>query len=200
MTWMHDQRLEAVISCLRAAGAEAIIDLGCGEGPLILRLAHEPAIRRIVGVDVSADALDALRKRLATASQEVRCKVELRLASMTEAGPGLSGFDAATLVETIEHIEPDRLTLVERAVFHDIRPALVIITTPNSDFNGLLGVPGHRMRHPDHRFEWGSARFRAWTNGVAQRNGYEATCENVAGGTQMAVFRLPLGPGGAARP
>jgi hypothetical protein len=110
----------------------------------------------------------------------------------------LTGFDAATLVEVIEHIEPDKLSLVERAVFRDMRPALVIVTTPNSDFNALLGVPGHRMRHPDHRFEWGSARFRAWAAGVARRNGYDVTCGNVAGGTQMAVFRLALDAGGAA--
>jgi small RNA 2'-O-methyltransferase len=199
MTWMHDQRLEAVLGALRSVGAETIVDLGCGDGPLLVRLAHEPAIRRIVGVDVSADALAALRKRLNEAPEEVREKVELRHASMTEASEGLTGFDAAILVEVIEHIEPDRLSLVERAVFRDMRPACAIITTPNSDFNALLGVPGHRMRHRDHRFEWGSAKFRAWAGGVAQRNGYAVACENVAGGTQMAVFRLALGAGRAAR-
>jgi small RNA 2'-O-methyltransferase len=198
MTWMHDQRLEAVLGALRSVGAETIVDLGCGDGPLLVRLAHEPAIGRVVGVDVSAEALEALRKRLAAAPQEVRGKVELRHASMTEASK-LTGFDAAILVEVIEHIEPDRLSLVERAVFRDMRPACAIITTPNSDFNALLGVPGHRMRHRDHRFEWGSARFRAWAGGVAQRNGYEVACDNVAGGTQMAVFRLALGAGRAAR-
>ena len=199
MTWMHDQRLEAVLGALRSVGAETIVDLGCGDGPLLVRLAHEAAIRRIVGVDVSAEALDALRKRLADAPEEIRCKVELRHGSMTEAGEALTGFDAAILVETIEHIEPDRLSQVERAVFRAMRPGSVIITTPNSDFNALLGVPGHRLRHRDHRFEWGSARFRAWAGGVAKRNGYEVACENVGGGTQMGVFRLALGAGGAAR-
>lgn len=200
MTWMHDQRLDAVLGALRSVGAETVVDLGCGDGPLLIRLAHEVTIRRIVGMDVSADALDVLRKRLAAAPEEVRCKVELRHASMTEASEGLIGFDAAILVETIEHIEPDKLSLVERAVFRDMRPESVIITTPNSDFNALLGVPGHRMRHRDHRFEWGSARFRAWAGGVARRNGYAVACENVAGGTQMAVFSLAVGAGGAARP
>ena len=197
---MHDQRLEAVLGALRSVGAETVLDLGCGDGPLLVRLAHEPAIRRIVGVDVSADALNALRKRLAAAPEDVRCKVELRHASMTDQSEGLTGFDAAILVETIEHIEPDKLSLVERVVFRDIRPASVIITTPNSDFNALLGVPGHRMRHRDHRFEWGGTRFRAWAGGVARRNAYDATCETVAGGTQMAVFSLAVGAGGAARP
>lgn len=198
MTWMHDQRLEAVLGALRSVGAETIVDLGCGDGPLLVRLAHERAIGRIVGVDVSAEALETLRKRLAAAPREVRGKVELRHASMTEASK-LTGFDAAILVEVIEHIEPDRLSLVERAVFRDMRPACAIITTPNSDFNALLGVPGHRMRHRDHRFEWGGARFRAWAGGVAQRNGYEVACDNVAGGTQMAAFRLALDAGRAAR-
>jgi small RNA 2'-O-methyltransferase len=197
---MHDQRLEAVLGALHSAGAATVVDLGCGDGPLLVRLAHEPAIRRIVGVDVSADALDALRKRLAAAPEDVRCKVELRHGSMTEASDGLTGFDAAILVETIEHIEPDRLSLVERAVFRDMRPATVVITTPNSDYNALLGVPGHRMRHRDHRFEWGGAKFRAWAGGVASRNGYAVACKNVAGGTQMAVFSLAVGAGGAARP
>ena len=197
---MHDQRLEAVLGALRSVSAGTIVDLGCGDGPLLVRMAHETGIRRIVGVDVSAETLDALRKRLAAAPQEVRGKVELRHASMTEASEKLIGFDAAILVETIEHIEPDKLSLVERAVFRDMRPACVIITTPNSDFNALLGVPGHRMRHPDHRFEWGGARFRAWAGGVAERNGYAVACDNVAGGTQMAVFRLAVGALGAARP
>lgn len=188
MTWMHDQRVNAVLAALRAAGARSILDLGCGDGALLMRLAEEPAVRRIVGVDVSAEALDVLRKRLGAAPDAVRSKVELRHGSLTEAGEALRGFDAAVLVETIEHIEPDRLSLLERAVFRDMRPGAVIVTTPNSDFNALLGVPGHRMRHRDHRFEWSGTRFRAWADGVARRNGYEVTFEDVIGGTQMALF------------
>jgi small RNA 2'-O-methyltransferase len=188
MTWMHDQRLDAVLAALRAVGAETVLDLGCGDGPLLMRLVHEPEVRRIVGVDVSAEALQALRKALSAASDKQRGKVELVHGSMTEGGEALAGFDAAVLVETIEHIEPDRLSLLERAVFRDMAPKSVIITTPDSDFNALLGVPGHRMRHRDHRFEWGRARFRSWAGGVAQRNAYEVGFEALAGGTQMALF------------
>ena len=64
MTWMHDQRLEAVLGALRSVGAATIVDLGCGDGPLLVRLAHEVSIRRIVGVDVSAEALEAMRKHI----------------------------------------------------------------------------------------------------------------------------------------
>jgi 3' terminal RNA ribose 2'-O-methyltransferase Hen1 len=195
MTWAHDRRLDAVLAALRAIGAETVLDLGCGDGALLVPLAREPAIRRIVGVDLSAEALDALRKRLSAASDEVRRKVELVHGSMTEANAGFAGFDAAVLVETIEHIEPDRLSQLERAVFGDMRPKAVVVTTPNSDFNARLGVPGQRLRHPDHHFEWGGAKFRTWAGGVAQRNGYEVGFEDLGGGTQMALFRRPAGPG-----
>ena len=184
-----------MLAALRAVGAETVLDLGCGDGALLVPLAQEPAIRRIVGVDVSADALDALRQRLSAASDEVRRKVDLVHGSMTEANAAFAGFDAAVLVETIEHIEPDRLSQLERAVFGDMRPKSVVVTTPNSDFNARLGVPSQRLRHPDHRFEWGGAKFRAWAGGVAQRNGYEVGFEDLAGGTQMALLRRPAGPG-----
>ena len=81
------------------------------------------------------------------------------------------------------------------AVFRAMRPATVVITTPNADFNALLGVPGHRLRRPDHRFEWGRARFRCWAEGVARRNGYAVACRDLAGAhplhggaSQMALF------------
>src|SRR5690606_18101978 len=116
--------------------------------------------------------------------------------SLSEPRPSLSGFDAAILVETIEHVDPDRLSHVERSVFHEMRPSTAVITTPNRDFNPLLGVPPHRYRHPDHRFEWGRAKFRTWVEGVARRGGYAAQCSDVAGAhpvhggaSQMAVFR-----------
>jgi small RNA 2'-O-methyltransferase len=197
MTWLHEQRLAAVTAALRAIGAETVLDLGCGDGALLVRLAEDPAVKRIVGLDVSAQALQDLDAKLSTAAPNVRQKVELVHGSMTEPSLALSGFDAAVLVETIEHIDPDRLSLLERAVFRDMTPGAVIITTPNSDFNGMLGVPAHRFRHRDHRFEWGRAKFRTWCSGVAQRNGYEVMFEDempgaqfaYGGATQMAQFR-----------
>ena len=86
--------------------------------------------------------------------------------------------------------------MVERRVFQEMRPETVVITTPNGDFNPLLGVPPHRFRHPDHRFEWGRAKFRSWAERVAERNGYAVTCRDVAGAhpvhggaSQMALLK-----------
>lgn len=192
---LHDDRLDAVYSRLLEAGAQTVLDLGCGDGPLFARLAANQQFRRLVGVDVSAEALELLRERLVAAGLFDEGRVSLLRASFTEPDRQLSGFDAAILVETIEHIAPDRLSLVERAVFQLQRPKLVIVTTPNVEFNDLLGVPSSRMRHPGHHFEWTRGQFRKWAAGVGKRSGYRTTFENIGGShprfggaTQMAVF------------
>jgi small RNA 2'-O-methyltransferase len=122
-------------------------------------------------------------------------QVDLIHGSMAEARVALAGFDCAILIETIEHIDPECLSMLERAVFARMRPATVVITTPNVEFNPLLGVPAHRFRDPDHRFEWDRAKFRRWATGVADRNRYWVICRDIAGrhpvlggASQMAVF------------
>ncbi|MEX0758926.1 MAG: methyltransferase domain-containing protein [Tistlia sp.] len=195
-THLHDQRIEVVVALLRESGARRILDLGCGDGPLSLRLAREPEVERVLALDLSTTALAVLRRALQALPAALGAKVEVVEGSMTEGGDAWTGFEAAVLLETIEHIEPDRLSAVERNVFGRARPATVVVTTPNSDFNPLLGVPDHRRRHPDHRFEWDRTKFRAWAEGVAARNAYRVACRDLAGehprlggASQLALFR-----------
>jgi hypothetical protein len=108
----------------------------------------------------------------------------------------LAGYDAAVLMEVIEHVDPDRLGALEQAVFAEAAPGTVVVTTPNADHNVLYpGLEAGTMRHPDHRFEWGRAQFRAWAGGVAQRHGYQVRFEPVGADdpdagppTQLAVL------------
>jgi hypothetical protein len=110
----------------------------------------------------------------------------------------LSGFDASAAVEVIEHLDPPRLAAFERVVFEFARPAALVLTTPNVEYNAKFpGLPPGRFRHRDHRFEWTRSEFRAWAEPVASRHGYRVTFggvgeEDVALGppTQMGVFRL----------
>jgi small RNA 2'-O-methyltransferase len=196
-TWLHEQRLDAVYRAVSDSGARRILDLGCGDGDLLVRLIRNPAIQQIVAVDVCGAALARLSQRLAENAEMSTTDVRIVHGSLLEVPRRYPAFDCAVLVEVIEHIDPARLSALEQAVFVGARPDCVVVTTPNAEFNPLLGVPASRFRHRDHRFEWERARFRRWAEGVAGRTGYEVSCVDIGsshpvhgGASQMGLFRL----------
>ncbi|MBT4487072.1 MAG: methyltransferase domain-containing protein [Rhodospirillaceae bacterium] len=197
-TSLHEERLTIVLDALRARGAARILDLGCGDGPLLLALAGDSYFTQITGLDISRKALEACAQNLAQANIALEQRVSLLNESFADANPKFQGYDAAVLLETIEHIPPDRLSKVERAVFNSFKPRLVLITTPNVECNELLGVPSHRLRHPGHEFEWTRAKFETWARGVAGRNGYDVEFSGIGwshptygAASQMALFVRP---------
>jgi len=212
-SWSQSKRLEAVLDVVLSEGARTVLDLGCGDGDLLVLLAAESGIERIVGIDLCRQTLEQARARVAacldalpgpepSARARTGDRVELVHDSFLETGTRFRGFDCAVLLETIEHLEPRRLSVLERAVFDSIRPATVVITTPNAELNPFLDVPDHRFRHPDHRFEWDRAKFSSWSEGVGRRNGYRVACSTLAGrhprfggASQLGVFHRDSSPG-----
>ncbi|HEY6747027.1 MAG TPA: 3' terminal RNA ribose 2'-O-methyltransferase Hen1 [Mycobacteriales bacterium] len=190
-------RQEAVLAELRAAGAARVVDLGTGTGALLPALLADPRFTEIVAVDVSARALaDAGRRlHLDRMPERQRARLTLRQGALTYTDARLRGYDAAVLMEVVEHVDPDRLPALEHAVFAAAAPATVVLTTPNAEHNvrypGLAGG----FRHRDHRFEWTRAEFGAWTDSVAGRHGYTVVRKAVGADdpevgppTQLAVF------------
>jgi len=195
ITDLHTERLDRVIRALLESGAKSVLDLGCGPGELLMRLAKENQFKKIVGIDSSREAL--AEARFILSRQEQNRHVSLYHGSFTSYSDDMTGFDAAVMVETIEHVEPKRLSAVEKTVFADCRPKTVIVTTPNQEYNLRHGVPAGRFRHPDHRFEWTRIKFRNWAEGVAGRNGYATRFDDIGevdpalgSSTQMAIFSL----------
>jgi len=193
---LRDQRLDAVVAALEESGARRVLDLGCGSGALLRRLLAGP-YEKVVGVDVSVRALEGAARRLDldTMHDAERARVELLQSPLTYRDRRLGGFDAAALVEVIEHLDPPRLGALERNVFADARPATVVVTTPNAEYNVRWPGLDGGMRHPDHRFEWTREEFAAWSEAVAARNGYTvrrlpvgSDDPEVGPPTQMAVF------------
>jgi 3' terminal RNA ribose 2'-O-methyltransferase Hen1 len=196
---LHKERLDAVVRHLLDSGAARVLDLGCGPGELMQRLAQQPQFTCIIGIDIDARVLGEARSALGLGLPHPAGRVQVRYGSFEEADPELVGFDAAALVETIEHIDPGRLPRVERAVFGSMRPRTVLVTTPNQEFNVLHGMAPGKRRHPGHRFEWNRAKFRQWAEGVAQRNGYDVSFTDIGtndpvrgSSTQMARFIASL--------
>ena len=191
------QRLQAVLDAVREVGARRVVDLGCGEGFYLRALIADPAITELVGVDVSPRVLERAERRLGLdrLSDRQRDKLTLRQSSVTYRDDRLVGFDAILLVEVIEHLDPDRVAALEASVFGAARPAQVVLTTPNRDYNVVYGLPEGRLRHPDHRFEWTRAEFAGWAESVAVRYGYRVDLRGVGDAdpgagqpTQLAVF------------
>ena len=195
---LNDQRLAAVRGALREAGARSVIDLGCGEGKLLKALLDDGECDRIAGMDVSHRALGIAGERLGLERLPARQRQRLELfqGSLTYRDERLSGYDAACAVEVIEHIDPPRLPAFERVLFEFARPATVIATTPNADYNSRFeSLPAGRFRHRDHRFEWTRRQFRDWAHAAAGRFGYTVRFlpvgeedPELGPPTQMAVF------------
>lgn len=176
---LHEERLDTVVRELLDSGARSVLDLGCGPGELLLRLVEQPQFTHIVGIDIDvhvlAEARLVLGLGLGLAPPGPADRVQVRYGSFEAAEREFKGFDAAALVETIEHIDPRRLSRVEHAVFGSMRPATVLVSTPNQEYNIVHGMAPGRLRHPGHRFEWDRAKFQQWAQGVAARNGYKVS-------------------------
>jgi 3' terminal RNA ribose 2'-O-methyltransferase Hen1 len=194
---LNEQRHEAVLTALLELEATSVIDLGCGSGQFLDRLLRQSSFGRIAGMDVSVRSLQIAARtlNLDRLNERQAARVELFQGALTYEDARLAGFDAAVLMEVIEHVDPARLPALEGVVFGAAHPRAVLVTTPNAEYNanyeGLAGV-----RHPDHRFEWTRTEFATWAGRVAAGYGYAVQFRGIGDldpeygtPTQMAVFR-----------
>jgi 3' terminal RNA ribose 2'-O-methyltransferase Hen1 len=195
---LHELRLDTVAGILKNLGARRIVDLGCGSGKLLKRLLVERQFKEIVGIDVSSMSLEiaARRVRLETMTERQRARIKILHGALTYRDRRIEGYDAAALVEVVEHLDPDRLAALERALFEFAKPEHAIVTTPNREYNvKFQGMAPGQLRHADHRFEWTREEFAAWVETVGQRFGYGAEIKGigdedpvVGAPSQIAVF------------
>ncbi|WP_327144443.1 3' terminal RNA ribose 2'-O-methyltransferase Hen1 [Nocardia sp. NBC_01327] len=199
-------RRAAVIGALREVGASRVLDLGCGEGALLRELVADSSFGEIVGVDVSIRALRIAQRRMRRLPERQAQRVSMRQGALTYADASLRGYDAAVLMEVIEHVDPPRLGALEHTVFRAAAPRAVIVTTPNSEYNALYEtLTAGTFRHSDHRFEWSRAEFAEWAGQVGETYGYSVRFEPVGpedpefgASTQLAVFTRTTEEMGAA--
>jgi len=181
---LNEQRLGCVFGVLKNSGARRILDLGCGEGRLLQSLLKEKQFEEIVGMDVSHRSLEiaAERLHLDRLPPALKSRIKLIQGSLMYRDARLAGFDAAAIVEVIEHLDPQRLAAFERVVFEFARPNTIVVTTPNCEYNiKWETLPAGKFRHKDHRFEWAREEFQVWAKGIGERFGYN-------------IRFLPVGP------
>ncbi len=196
---LHQTRMALVVEQLKKSGAEKIIDLGCGEGKLLRMLLKERQFTKIAGTDVSYTELTRAKERLhwEEMAPKQRERIKLFQGALTYKDKRLEGYDAAAIIEVIEHMDESRLQSFERVVFEFSKPKTVVLTTPNSEYNIMYEkMETDSMRHTDHRFEWTRDEFEKWADKVAKRNNYKVEFlpvgkeeENVGAPSQMGIFK-----------
>ncbi|MDR2845422.1 MAG: 3' terminal RNA ribose 2'-O-methyltransferase Hen1 [Puniceicoccales bacterium] len=189
---LHEQRLAFVLAALKASGAKSVLDLGCGAGRLLRLLLAEHQFERIAGMDVAHHTLEVatVRLRLDRLPPRQRARIQFIHGSLTYRDTRLAGFDAAAIVEVIEHLDPPRLAAFERVVFENAAPRTVVLTTPNREYNVKWEtLPAGKFRHRDHRFEWSRDEFSAWATRVAARFVYRVRLAPV--GPEDALVGAP---------
>jgi 2-polyprenyl-3-methyl-5-hydroxy-6-metoxy-1,4-benzoquinol methylase len=193
---LNTRRLEAVVAALKDNNAQSVIDMGCGEGNLLQLLLADKFFTRVAGTDVSLAALSHIAERTECLPAAKKQRLTLFQSSVSYRDKRFAGYDAAALVEVIEHLDENRLNTVAAVLFGEARPAALVITTPNIEYNeNYPTLAKGRFRHGDHRFEWTREQFRAWADITAKRYGYKVRYEDIGNRderlgapTQMGVF------------
>jgi 3' terminal RNA ribose 2'-O-methyltransferase Hen1 len=195
---LNQQRLNAVVAALKKHGAKRVIDLGCAQGNLLKILLKDSFFEQILGVDVSYRSLEIAKERLdrLRLPRDRWNRLQLIQGALTYQDKRLKGYDAATVIEVIEHLDLSRIQAFERVLFEVAQPKTIVLTTPNIEYNVRFeNLPAGRLRHKDHRFEWTREEFQTWANTVAKRFGYKVEFQpigiedsEVGSPTQMGVF------------
>jgi 3' terminal RNA ribose 2'-O-methyltransferase Hen1 len=149
-------------------------------------------------MDVTYKSLEYAQERvLDRLPTHQKGRLQLIQGSLNYRDARIAGYDAATVIEVIEHMELDRLKAFERVLFEFARPKIAIVTTPNIEYNVKFeNLPAGKLRHPDHRFEWTRSEFQNWAQGISDRYKYSVefgeigNIDNEVGSpTQMAIFK-----------
>jgi len=195
---LHEKRIKIVADKITQSGAVNVLDLGCGEGKLIRQLIKQKQFTQIVGMDVSYNQLIKAKERLHFDEMSPKQKERINFfqGSITYKDKRLEGFDAAAVVEVIEHLDLNRLKAFERVLFEFAKPKTIVLTTPNKEFNIMWEkLDVDEMRHDDHRFEWTRKEFAEWANKIGQMYHYQVELlpigeevENAGTPSQMAIF------------
>jgi 2-polyprenyl-6-hydroxyphenyl methylase/3-demethylubiquinone-9 3-methyltransferase len=119
-----------------------VLDIGCGTGFLLERLAERGFSG--IGIDLSPESVEHATRRLAEIGASDRLSAVVGSAYEPPAGP----FDLIALTDVLEHLEDPRACLA--ALRAQLAPGgLLVISTPNR-----RSLPGARRWLAEHGMSW----------------------------------------------
>ncbi len=160
-----------------------VTEFGSGSFDLLCRCLHVHDFFEIVDqVEIDHERIISALHTVAWDSFRPSCRSRTRPLTVnvfcgdaTVTDSRICNSDAVVAVEVIEHLDQQQLERFVAVIFDFIRPALVVFTTPNYDFNvlfesgGFDGGNGCRYRHHDHKFEFTRRQFENWTEAIVER-------------------------------
>jgi len=126
LSWHLQSRMTLVLQTVDtfACPVGRVLDVGCGTGYLLERLAGRGFSG--VGVDLSPKSVEHAQARLRAIGADDRLRAEVGSAYEPPEGP----FDLITLTDVLEHLEDPRACL--RALRARLAPGgLIVVSTPN---------------------------------------------------------------------
>ncbi|KAL1205336.1 Small RNA 2'-O-methyltransferase [Cardamine amara subsp. amara] len=209
---LSKQRVEYALKHIKESSASTLVDFGCGSGSLLDSLLDYPtSLQTTIGVDISHKGLKHAAKMLHSKLNNEACNVKsatLYDGSILEFDSRLYNIDIGTCLEVIEHMEEDEACEFGEKVLSLFRPKLLIVSTPNYEFNTILQRSTQeedksdesqlpKFRNNDHKFEWTRVQFNEWAAKLAQLHNYSVEFSGVGGSgevepgfaSQIAVFR-----------
>ncbi|KFO88673.1 Small RNA 2'-O-methyltransferase [Buceros rhinoceros silvestris] len=194
---LSKQRYQFIKDVVGKYKPKKVADLGCADCTLLWMLKFCPCIEVLAGLDICASVMQQNIPSYYLQPSERSLTITLHHGSVAYKDPSMLDFDLVTCIELIEHLEEPELKKFPEVVFGFMAPSIVVISTPNSEFNPLF--PRVKLlRHPDHKFEWTRAQFQSWALETARCYDYSVEftgvghpptgMENVGFCTQIGVF------------
>lgn len=181
-------------------------DFGCAEGRFFRRLKKLPFVEEVNMIDILKTEVDEAAFQSTPLPWDiifgryVEMKLNLYQGSVVEPDDRLIGLDAITMIELIEHLDGETLSKIPSNIFGYYQPRLVIISTPNVEYNvHFPQLEEGKFRHWDHQFEWSREQFQSWCCSITEEYNYNVTYsgvgtplkgkEDVGFCSQFAIFR-----------
>ncbi|WP_203248843.1 methyltransferase domain-containing protein [Sporosarcina beigongshangi] len=187
---LNELRYEKIVEVVNGLPMKkSIVDFGSGEGKLAVRLGFVKGVQEILAVEPSEiESLKAMKRFENVIEKYGFVEPTPMWGSLFYYDERLKDKDIIILCEVIEHIDEERLPKVMDLLLDDYRPNVLIITTPNQEYNAVYEMQDAK-RHSDHRFEWTRDEFEQWCADRNQFGKYRLTFEGI--GEMHEAFGYP---------
>lgn len=149
-------RFEATLEELfEAADPQSLLDVGCGEGVLIHEWAGKLADKRVVGIDLEEESIQA------GWAQRQAPNLEYRIMKAEDLPFADGEFDVATAIEVLEHVPDPEHTVAEMA---RVAQRWLLVSVPREPlWRGLNMARGAYLKDlgntPGHLNHWSKRSF-----------------------------------------